>query len=85
MAIGKNKAVYVGEGGKNDIKLSLKAVEYKARPIPKRTNLASRYTHGVTTNQIYIDTSPCNASNPIYNALVHRCNVILICTLLNCL
>ena len=24
MAIGKNKAVYVGEGGKNDIKLSLK-------------------------------------------------------------
>ena len=30
----------------------------------------SRYTHGVTANQIYIDTSPCNASNPILSSLV---------------
>ena len=23
-------------------------------------------THGVTANQIYIDTSPCNATNPLF-------------------
>ena len=34
--------------------------------------LASRYTHGVTANQIYIDTSPCLKSyNMIYGHKMH--------------
>ena len=32
--------------------------------------LASRHTHGVSTNKIYIATSPCNASNPINSCLL---------------
>ena len=39
-----------------------------ATALKEQIYLASRYTHGVTANQIYTDTSPCNASNPIDNS-----------------
>ena len=38
----------------------------------KKLYLASRYTHGVTANQIYTDTSPCNASNPVFFVILHN-------------